>query len=68
MLIKYVWHEQPDVVKTHNTVHSLVNAKGLLNALGSHPTQEEWDKRELKNFEEKKQKGYVLSYEVVEGD
>lgn len=66
MLIKYVWHEQPDVVKTHDTELSLFGNRGVLNALDSHPTQEEWDKRELKNFEEKKRKGYVLSYEVVE--
>ena len=67
MKIKYIWHDQPDVQKFYDTRISLVNSRGFLNMMGSFPNQEDWDKKELANFERDKQRGKILSYEIVEG-
>ena len=65
MKIKYVHSTDPGVEKIHDTEKSLKGCIGLIHALGSERTQEEWDKHELALFERDKQKGYVLTYEVI---
>lgn len=66
MKIRYVHIADPGVEKIHDTEKSLKGCIGLIHALGSDRTQEEWDRHELKCFERDLQKGIVLSYSVIE--
>ena len=63
MKIKYVWHEQPKIEKVFDTK---VAFRKLPSIFTVGQTQESFDRRELENFEDKKAKGLVLSYEVIE--
>lgn len=63
MKIKYVWHEQPKVEKVFDTEVAFSKLPSIFTA---GKTQESFDKMELENFEDKKAKGLVLSYEVIE--
>ncbi len=65
MKIKYVHSSDPTVEKVHDTEKSLKGCIGFLSAMGSHPTQKEWDDRELKHFEREQQKGIVVSYSAL---
>ena len=66
MKIRYVHSADPGVEKIHDTEKSLEGCIGLIHAMGSERTQEEWDKHELSCFERDKAKGLVLSYSVIE--
>jgi len=66
MKIKYVHIADPDNVKIHDTKRSFKGCIGMVHALGSNPTQSEWDKQELERFESDRAKGRILWYEVVE--
>ena len=66
MKIKYVHSAAPRVEKIHDTEKSLKGCAGFLNAMGSQPTQKEWDEQELKRFEQDKAKGLILSYSAVD--
>lgn len=66
MKIRYVHSADPGVEKIHDTEKSLKGCIGLIHALSSERTQEEWDQHELSCFERDKAKGLVLSYSVIE--
>ena len=59
MKIKYIHFSEPNKTKIYDTKIAL--KKNPFYRM----TQEEFDKLELSNMEENKQKGYVLSYEVI---
>ena len=65
MKIKYVHWSEPDREKIFDTEQAYRNSAGLRNLLNDTRTQEECDAWELKHLEEDKQKGYILSYEVM---
>lgn len=70
MKIKYVHATTPDVEMVHDTEASLANTNlYLIVCVPSYmnkPSQEEYDKQILANFERDRKKGVVLSYEVLE--
>jgi hypothetical protein len=66
MKIKYVHISNPSVEKVYDTTRGLRGCEGLLSNLGSFPSQEEWDRSELFNFERDRQRGLILQYEIVE--
>lgn len=69
MKIKYVHASAPNTVKVHDTVVSLSKDNYYLMVVPTYmgkPSQEEYDKQILANFERDRKKGVVLSYEVLE--
>ena len=65
MKIKYIHASEPGVEKIHDTVVSLSNACYMIM---NRPTQEEYDKHILENFNRDVRRGLVFSYEVIEDD
>ena len=61
MKIEYVWHEEPDRVKVFDTVRD----KRSLRILTDCMTQQEYDERQLRLIEQKKQSGLILSYKII---
>lgn len=62
MKIKYVWYDQPRVEKVFDTERDFNTMPYVFK---KHVTQEEYDKWHLRNFAERKERGLVLTYEVV---
>ena len=60
MKIKYTHIAEPNKVKTLDTVLTLKNNPFIT------ATQAEHDKFELRKFKEDKEKGLIMSYEVIE--
>ena len=65
MKIKYKHVSDPNVEKVHDTEKSLEGCYGVLRLGGGIPSIDEWDQFTLDKFEEDKQRGIILSYEVV---
>lgn len=63
MKIKYLHISDPKTEKVHDTVVSLSIAPFIIS---NPPSQEEYDKQILANFERDLKKGTILSYEVLE--
>lgn len=59
MKIKYIHFSDPETEKIYDTEVSLLRNPFI------HKTQEEFDQFELENMERDKNKGYILSYEVI---
>ena len=68
MKIKYIHASAPKAEKIHDTVRAYRNCLGVLHALGSTQTQDEYDQGELSRFERDKRKGLILSYQIVDMD
>ena len=66
MKIQYRHFSEPEVEKIHDTEKVLKKNIGFFNIFGGPPTQEVYDKDELARFARDLQKGYILSYEVIE--
>lgn len=62
MIIRYVHISDPDNEKIVDTEKTLQGCRGILSAIGSHPTQQEWDRRELMNAQKKLKEGILLSF------
>jgi len=60
MKIKYIHFSEPNKVKEYDTEIALKNNSFLKKS------QEDFDKLELEHMERDKQKGHILSYEIVE--
>lgn len=63
MKIKYIWHDQPDVVKVYDTVKDFATMPYIFRR---NLTQEEYDDFQRMNITRKKEEGLVLSYEIIE--
>ena len=67
MKVKYVWHDNPNVETVYDTSNGYREHKHMSDFLCMPPmTEEEWDENEMKRFAEKRAKGLVLSYEIIE--
>lgn len=66
MKVRYIHASAPKVEKIHDTEAAYRGCLGLLNALGSRKTQEDYDRDELARFERDKRKGLILSYCPIE--
>ena len=64
MRIKYVWHDEPNRERELNTVQEFLIVPSFLRP----DTQEEFDRKILKCFDERKKKGLVLRYTIDGGD
>lgn len=60
MRIKYVHFSEPNKEKIYDTVKSLKNNPFIKK------TQEEFDQFELEKMRKDKERGHILSYEVLE--
>lgn len=60
MKIKYIHVSDPTIEKIHDTEQAFKNPPRVFR------TQEEFDAHTLKLFERDKEKGIILSYEVME--
>lgn len=65
MKIKYIHISAPNTEKIHDTQKALKAAKGFINAMGSNPSQEEYDEIELQNFERDKKRGIIIEYRIL---
>lgn len=65
MKIKYVHISDPEAERVHDTEKAMRNNMGMIRAFGGNPSQEVWDRFELDKFEQDKEKGLVLWYEVL---
>lgn len=67
MKFRYIWHDEPETVKTYDTANGYREHRIFSKLLHSEPmTPEAWDEFELKKIEEKKRAGLVLSYTVTD--
>lgn len=71
MKIKYIHSSEPEKTKIHDTVRSLKNnpfitVTNFRSIITEPPSQDEWDKFELSKFQEDKNKGLIVDYEVIE--
>jgi len=64
MIINYIWHEQPDIIKKINTVKDLASLPDIFNQ--SKRTQEEYDRQQLELIGRKKEQGLVLDFWIEE--
>lgn len=60
MIIKYIHWSEPEKEKTHDTVKVLKNNPFITKS------QEEFDAFTLEHFIKDKERGIVLSYEIIE--
>lgn len=60
MKIKYIHSSNPNKEKIYDTEKALKNNSFIKKS------QEDFDKLELENMERDKQKGYIISYEVLQ--
>lgn len=60
MLIKYIHASEPTKEKVFDTVKALKNNPFIQQ------TQKEFDEFELKHFEEDKQRGIIIDYQIIE--
>ena len=73
MKIKYVHFSEPEKEKIHDTEiayqkRNFISLKtGLIDMEKLRQTQEEFDIQQVEFMERDKKKGYILSYEVVDG-
>lgn len=65
MIINYIWHDEPKIIKKFNTVKDFMSLPDIFNQ--SNKTQEEYDKQQLELISRKKEQGLVLDF-WVEGD
>ena len=68
MKIKYVHFSEPEKEKffdTKNSYRSHVNFSRMFFPGASPKTPEEWDAFELSKLKRNLEKGYILSYEVI---
>lgn len=63
MIIKYRWHDEPDVIKTFDTVKAHNKCPF---SFWNKTSQEEYDKHERKLIAEKYKQGLVLEYWIEE--
>ncbi len=66
MKIKYIHISDPEAERVHDTERAMRNNMGMIRAFGGNPSQEVWDRFELEKFEQDKEKGLILRYEVLE--
>lgn len=66
MKIEYVWHDEPNRKKLYDTEKSFKMNHNPFSSLDAGKTQEKFDKHELESFEEKKNRGLVLEYKVIQ--
>lgn len=65
MIFKYIWHDEPETVKTYDTKNGYREHRIFSKLLHFPPmTPEAWDEFELKRIEERKRDGLVLSHTV----
>ena len=60
MKIKYIHFSEPNKEKVYDTEKSLKNNPVISM------NQEEWDKHELERMKKDKERGHILSYEIIE--
>lgn len=65
MKVRYIHSSDPDATKIHDTVKARQNNMGLLRLMGDAPSQKAYDAAELSRFERDRQRGIVLSYDVL---
>jgi len=67
MKVRYVWYDNPNTEKVYDTASGYREHKHMSTFLRVPPmTKEEWDEVEKKRFEERREKGLVLSYEIID--
>ena len=63
MIIKYIHASEPTTEKLYNTEKAFNNP----NNPRVFDTQQEFDEFELKHFAEDKERGTIISYEIIKG-
>ena len=67
MKVRYIWYDNPNTEKVYDTAIGYREHKHMSAFLRMPPmTKEEWDEVEKKRFEERREKGLVLSYEIID--
>ena len=64
MIVNYIWHDEPKIIKNFNTVKDFMNLPDIFNQYGR--TQEEYDKQPLELISRKKEQGLVLDFWIEE--
>lgn len=63
MIINYIWHDKPNIIKKFNTIKDFI---GLPDMFKANKTQEEYDKQQLELIRSKKEQGLVLDFWIEE--
>lgn len=66
MLIRYIHAASPKQEKIHNTQKAFRNSSWFFRGINANITQEEYDAQELAHMEQDKQRGVILSYEIID--
>jgi len=65
MRVQYTFANAPKTTRVYDTQISLLRYSGLPRPGKPLPSQAEWDRRELRHFEQEKKKGLILDYRII---